>query len=221
MLNTRYDYEYIRTEQTEGWQDQWKLLLEGRFIVSGDTLIEDQNAPIFRLGYTIEEVEAAIGFSGMTVRETEWRESQPDRFQLVDGEWSEIDGCLEARTQANIAELKAQKMLEIQREKCGIRDAGVVVDGILFDTDAAAQGMYTQTLMMMQMNPGFVVEGWKASPGVYVNMDQTMLMSVLMAWKDLIGHLTLRQAEKEYELMALGSEESVYNYSVMEGWEVE
>lgn len=215
---TRADYEYIRLENTDGWKDKWKLLLEGRFIISGDDLIEDSNAPIFNLGFTVEEVSEAIGFSGPTNREIEFKISQPDRFD-VDG--NEIVGWLEARTQAKITELKAQKMLDIQREKCRIRDAGVVVNDTLFDTDSAAQSMYTQTLMMMQMSPGFIVEGWKASPGVYVDLDQELLMQVLMAWKRLIGALTTKQAAKEAELTALGSLEGVESYSVTDGWEVE
>ena len=214
-MNTRFDYEYIRDTQQAGWQDEWRLLLEGRFIISGDDLIEDSNAPIFNLGFTVEEVSEAIGFSGPTNREIEFKISQPDRFD-VDG--NEIVGWLEARTQAKITELKAQKMLDIQREKCRMRDAGVIVNDTLFDTDSAAQSMYTQTLMMMQMSPGFIVEGWKASPGVYVDLNQELLMQVLMAWKELINTLTLKQAEKETEVKSLMSVVDVENYNSTDGW---
>ena len=195
--STRADYEFIRAENLLGWEQLWLQLLEGRFVISGDDLIEDQNAPIFRIGFTVEGVSSAIGFSGLTRREIEWRESQLDRWQLIDGEWSEIEGWKETREAAKLAEALNSKLAEIQREKCKIRDAGVTVDGILFDTDASAQSMYTQTLMMMQMNPNFVVEGWKASAGVYVNLDQALLMQVLLSWKDKINNLTLKQAEKK------------------------
>ena len=246
MLNTKFDYEYIRDNVIDGWESQWLNLLEGRFIVVGDELVEDANAPIFRLGLTVEEVSQPIGFSGLTQRETAWCEAQPDRYQYIEGEfvkepdtyvevdgeqvlvegdtyqlpgtYAEIDGWLAARKSEALAKALESKLLEIQREKCKVRDAGVTVGGVLFDTDSAAQGMYTQTLMMMQMMPGFVVEGWKASAGIYVDLDQTLLMGVLMSWKELINALTLKQAEKEAEVQALESSEAVEKYDASIGW---
>lgn len=212
MLSTKADYEYIRSESIPGWQQEWRQLLEGRFV---NDCVEDQNAPIFRLGFTVEEISEAIGFSGLTDREIEWRESQPDRWRLINGDWQEIDGWAEAREAKSRAQMLETKLAEIQLEKCKIRDSGVTVNGILFDTDASAQGMYTQTLMMMQLNTGFVVHGWKASTGVYIDLDEALLMQVLEAWKELITTLTIKQAEKEAELKIA---ESIDDYDVTVGW---
>ena len=116
MCSTKADYDFIKYQQIEGWQTKWRQLIEGRFIVDGDDLVEDSNAPIFRLGFTVEEVSETIGFSGLTTREIEWRESQPDRWALVDGEWAEVDGWLEARTADRIAAAVATKNSEIEAE---------------------------------------------------------------------------------------------------------
>ncbi len=114
--NTRADYDFIRAEKIDGWDARWRQLLEGRFVINGDKLAEDAQAPIFTLGFTVAEVETAIGFTGITDREVEWRESQPDRWQLVGGEWVEIEGWAAARAAAQMAAAVATKITEIEAE---------------------------------------------------------------------------------------------------------
>lgn len=92
ICNTRHDYEYIRDHNIAGWQDQWRQLLEGRFSVIDGDLSEDANAPLFRLGFTVADIEAEIGITGYTIREAEWFDAHPSRYQFIDGVWSEIDG---------------------------------------------------------------------------------------------------------------------------------
>jgi hypothetical protein len=86
---TRFDYEYIRDNNATGWQEKWGALLSGRFVVQGNVLIEDSNAEIFRLGFSVAEVEAAVSHSGYTERELQWYTSQPDRYELIDGQYVE------------------------------------------------------------------------------------------------------------------------------------
>lgn len=86
---TRFDYEYIRENGTIGWREAWSGLLNGRLVVDGEKLIEDQNAQIFRLGFTVAEVEQAINHTGYTERELQWYTSQPDRYELIDGQYVE------------------------------------------------------------------------------------------------------------------------------------
>ena len=143
ILNTRDDYEYVRSNAIPGWVERWRLLLDGRFVVDGDNLVEDLNAPIYRLGFTVDEVSQAIGFDGLTSTEVNWRVSQPDRFLLTDGEWSEISGWAETRNALLVSEAVSQKREEIQREKCQRRDGGIVINGVLYDTDGNADAKYT------------------------------------------------------------------------------
>lgn len=116
MLNTKFDYDYIRDNSVDDWELTWRNLLEGRFVIAGNDLVEDSNAPIFRLGFTVEEVADAIEFSGYTTRETEWYQSQPNRYRLVDGTWKEIDGWKEEYTASKVAEAIGIKSSEIDAE---------------------------------------------------------------------------------------------------------
>ena len=87
-LNNRNDYEYVRANfPTEQWMPAWRWLLETRFVwrdtkelsatakgkanavnrvfaVGGkrmqQELVEDEMALIFRLGFTVAEVEGAL-----------------------------------------------------------------------------------------------------------------------------------------------------------------
>lgn len=108
ICNTRHDYEYIRDNNVDGWQNQWRQLLEGRFAVINGDLVEDSNAPLFRIGFTVAEVEKEIGITGHTIREIEWFEAHPGRYQLTDGAWSEIEGWRSAEAaQAKLDALNA------------------------------------------------------------------------------------------------------------------
>lgn len=114
--STRPDYEFIKSAEIDGWENLWRQLLEGRFIIKNDELVEDTNAKIFRLGFTVEDVKQAIGFSGLTDRETEWRAFQPDRWQLVNEEWREIEGWAATRLAKKQADAMAEKITQINAE---------------------------------------------------------------------------------------------------------
>ena len=91
-MNTRFDYEYIREQNDPAWKTLWYNLLDGRFVVENNTLVEDPNAPLFRYGFTVDEVALAISHTGYTRRELEWYQSQPDRYTAVDGVYAEVAG---------------------------------------------------------------------------------------------------------------------------------
>jgi hypothetical protein len=114
--STRADYDNIRAAQIGGWQGLWRQLLDGRFAVLDGDLVEDPRAPLFILGFSVAEVEAAIGVTGYTIRELEWFEAHPDRYQLTDGVWSEIEGWRAARDAAELARAVAAKVAEIEAE---------------------------------------------------------------------------------------------------------
>jgi len=82
-LNTRFDYEYVKNEfPASQWKPAWQGLLDTRFswlpatgketaetplrdveadgqVVGQEAWVEDPNAKIFRLGFTVAEVAAA------------------------------------------------------------------------------------------------------------------------------------------------------------------
>lgn len=218
ICSTKADYEFIKDQAIEGWQTKWRDLLEGRFVTDGDDLVDDLNAPIFRLGFSVEEVSSAIEFSGLTNREVEWRESQPDRWKLEDGEWIEIEGWLEARTAIKLLESKAKKIAEIQTEKCRLRDSGIVLDGVLFDTDTTADTKYTKMLLACQINPSYEIPDWKASDGVFVTMTGALVLQVMLESGARESILTSKQKEKIAEVNALKTVEEVESYNVTLNW---
>ena len=111
-MNTRFDYDHIRATNAPGWEDQWRRLLEGRFIVEACQLKEGQNSKLTRLGFTVKEVEDAIGHTGYTQREIDWYQSQPDRYTLVDDKFVETPGWLDAKLAADAALAEAEAAFE-------------------------------------------------------------------------------------------------------------
>lgn len=203
MLNTRHDYEYVQRYGSANWRQDWYNLLDGRFIVDSNELIEDQNAPIFRLGFTVAEVADAVGHTGYTRRELEWYQSQPERYELVDGRYVQVSGWASSQAEAELAAAVSAKKIELQREKVARRDAGIEIDGILWDTDMGAQTMYTQFAVGLATNPGLVITTWKASAGVFVPMDAAQLQQITTAWTLHCSTITATQRQKEEEIAAL------------------
>ena len=209
----KFDYEYIRSNNIDGWRTKWLSLLN-RFAIENDELVEDPNAEIFRLGFSVSEVEEAIGHSGYTEREIQWYTSQPDRYELLDGQYVEV-----ADYAAHMLEAaKQRKRIELQTEKVRRRDAGLTIDGILWDTDANAQVMYTQFAVELLSNPSVVVADWKASSGVFAPMDAATFQRIRAAWADHCTSITSAQRRKEAEIQTLSAVADVEAYDVSVGW---
>jgi len=128
MNNTRFDYEYIRDTDSSGWREEWLNLLDGRWIVLDNELVEDASAKIFKLGFSVDEVAGEIGHSGYTPRQIEWFQSQPDRYTLVGDAYVQVAGWAEAKALADAAEAAEkeafeQRVLEIvaAREEAGLK----------------------------------------------------------------------------------------------------
>ena len=211
---TRFDYEYIRENNVPGWQDKWAALLSGRFVVQDNELIEDANAEIFRLGFTVAEVQDATGYDGYTQRELQWYQNQPDRYELVGGQYVEMADYPAKRLAAAIR----VKLVELQAAKVRRRDAGLTIDGILWDTDANAQVMYTQFAVELLSNPSVVVDDWKASSGVFAPMDAATFQRIRAAWADHCTSITSAQRRKEAEITALSAIADVEAYNCEVGW---
>jgi hypothetical protein len=214
----KFDYEYLRQNNSPVWQHHWLNLLEGRFIISNNELVEDPNAQLFRIGLTVVEVEAAVGHSGYTARQLDWYRSQPERFQLVDGQYVQFAGWQGQHDAHLLATAVEDKRKEIQQEKCRRRDVGLVISGIKFDTDANAQTMYTQYMVVLLMDNSYAIPEWKASDGVFVVMNGALFMQLREAWTTHISAITAQQKAKEIEIDSLTTLAAVEAYDASEGW---
>lgn len=191
-MNTRFDYEYIRDTQQAGWQDAWRLLLEGRFCTQNNELVEDVNAPIFRLGFSVTEVAKAIAFDGYTNREIEWYTSQPDRYNLTRGKYVEVEGWKEAHEQAQRLEALKSKLAEVDAALAALQAGTFAHDGHNYYIDPV---IITGQTVVVSLLPDSYTRVWKtadkAADGVsniYVTLDKAGILAIaascMAAWGD-------------------------------------
>jgi hypothetical protein len=81
----------------------------------------------------------------------------------------------------DINKLKNQKLNEVNNEKNRVRETGVIIDNILFDSDKNAYDAYARFAIRVITDPTYVTENWKASDGVWVTMDATLLSKLINA----------------------------------------
>ena len=107
-----------------------------------------------------------------------------------------------------LADKKPAKLLLLQEEKVRVRDGGITVDGILFDTDKSAMDAYTRTaVFVFQASPEAVIPQWKASDGVWVEMTYGLLQKLIpaglanesaaFAWQQAQEQLVMAAATQE------------------------
>ena len=182
-MYTKKDYLYIKDNNVIGWVEKWGALLD-RFTVNEGELVEDSNARIFKLGFTVDEVEKAIGFSGLTSREIEWRESHPKRYQMVDGEWREIKGWKE--TEADEAKLYAlnDALAAVDKEVITAQSQTFEYDGHNYYIDKKIIVGIASALPLL---PDDYIQEWKTADkldginNVYVVLDKKGIAGVAMA----------------------------------------
>ena len=107
----------------------------------------------------------------------------------------------------SLEELAAQKRAEVQAEKRKIRDAGVIVDGVLFDSDLAARIAYAELGAKFSENPEYIAASWKASSGQWVDMGLEKYRQVMTSGEDLMQTIFAWQKIKESainEMLATG-----------------
>jgi hypothetical protein len=121
---------------------------------------------------------------------------------------------------AKLAQAKADKKIDLQAEKVKRRDAGIVINDILWDTDANAQIMYTQFATVgLAADPAMVVENWKASPGVFTEMSAAVIYSIIPKWIAHSSSITSTQKAKENEIDTLTTLADVDAYDISGGWD--
>jgi len=108
-----------------------------------------------------------------------------------------------------LADKKPAKLDALQLEKARVRDGGILVDGILFDTDKSAMDAYTRTaVFVFQANPAAVIPQWKASEGVWVEMTYALLQKLIPAGlANESAAFTWQQGQEQLVLAATTQEE--------------
>jgi hypothetical protein len=182
-MNTRFDYEYARQHHLPGWENAWLALLE-RWTVIDNELVEDQNAPIFRLGFTVDEVAGAVGFSGYTPRQLEWYQGQPDRYELVDGMFSQVAGWAERYAKDQLAEAMEAKLGEIDMAVVAESNQPFLHNGHHYYLDIEyIQGVYSALPLL----PDNWSQQWKTADkpdginNVYVAVDKAGVQALALA----------------------------------------
>ena len=107
-----------------------------------------------------------------------------------------------------LADTKAAKLAAIHTEKNRARDGGFMVDGVLFDSDLPARTSYAELAISMQQDPAFSTR-WKASDGVWVDMDATLFQKVYAAGRAHIEACFAWQEAKEQSVATAATYDDV------------
>lgn len=97
-------------------------------------------------------------------------------------------------------EIKAEALAKIRAEKIRARDGGVLVGGVLFDTDSAARIAYAELALRLATNPDYAVDDWKASDGAWVRMDGALYGNLMAAGEAHVAAVFAWQRQKEAEV---------------------
>jgi hypothetical protein len=183
MLNTRHDYEYVR-QHHDTWRQDWYNLLDGRFVIDNNELVEDANAQLFRLGFTVKEVESGTGHTGYTRRELEWYQSQPERYRLEGDGYAQVDGWAEAHAQAELLTALEIKLAEIDAAVTAeLRRPFVYLDNTWYLDIEYIQGVFSASSLL----PDTWSMSWKTADkpdginNVYVILDKAGVAGLAMA----------------------------------------
>lgn len=82
------------------------------------------------------------------------------------------------------AEWRQQLADAAQAKKTSMHTSGIMVNGVLFDSDASAYGAYIGHQIKLMLNPVYEVERWKASSGVWVRMTPELFAQVMQTYTD-------------------------------------
>ena len=102
----------------------------------------------------------------------------------------------------DVATVKAELKAQVQAEKVRVRDGGVIVNDVLWDTDERAQSAYMRYYLGLLTDQSLVITDWKASVGVWVEMNATTFHGLQMALKEHEAWLFVWQRNKEAEIDA-------------------
>jgi len=109
----------------------------------------------------------------------------------------------------SLDELKVEKEQEMQEEKRKAKLKGIIVDGVLFDTDDSARLAYIELFLKFITNPSYTVSDWKASEGNWVTMDYLTFTKLMSAWEVRLSGLFSFIKIKEQEIKTKNSPEDI------------
>lgn len=124
-----------------------------------------------------------------------------EEIEVVDLTEEEFAAALAAQNAPTLEQARAAKLAAIQAEKSRARDAGFLVDGVLFDSDAGARLAYLELENKLAADASYATS-WKASAGVWVTMDAALYGQVKAAGTAHISACFAWQAAKEAEVAA-------------------
>ena len=78
--------------------------------------------------------------------------------------------------------LATEKVNKIKEERDKALASGMLVDGILFDTDEKAILAYMRFIIATILNPNITIPDWKASENTWVTMDAYLISKILTKW---------------------------------------
>ena len=100
----------------------------------------------------------------------------------------------------SFTDLKAAKLQAVQAEKVSVRDGGLDLTGIHWDTDERAQAAYVKYYLGLLQDQTLVVPDWKASSGTWVEMNALVFQELQAALKTHESTLFTWQRQKEQEI---------------------
>ena len=141
-------------------------------------------------------------------------DATPPRW-FAPGGFMYADGVFTA-TDARLAEIRAELVGLVSEERKRVRDAGFIVDGVLWDSDAAARLAYSEFAMTVQADPSLTTP-WRASDGVWVTLDAALFATVYAAGRAHVEGCFAWAAEREEEIAACATVEDLAGVSVVFG----
>ena len=96
-----------------------------------------------------------------------------------------------------VEQVKQKALEQIREEKLKARDGGVLVNGILFDSDSSARIAYNELALLLGNDPSYIVRDWKASDGVWVTMNLPLYNTLMEAGKSHISAIFSWHRERE------------------------
>ena len=97
----------------------------------------------------------------------------------------------------SLLEAKLRKKSDIQKEKKRIRDGGMDVGGILFDTDGMARISYIEFADRIAVDSEYAIPAWRASDGVFVIMNRGLYDQVKSSLNQLQSNVFSWQEQQE------------------------
>ena len=133
--------------------------------------------------------------------------------------WAEVEEWVKKGNTIESFETPAEKLnkslkaaeSKMSAEKKAARDRGILVDGILFDTDIEARIAYIEFMLKTIQNPSYSVSNWKASEGVWVTMDAVLFNKLVTALEGRLTSLFNDIKNKEEEIKSKNTSTEVDN----------